>query len=805
MTNSNSRWEGKAGRREVLKYTAVTAATLGIAGCSEEEPSEDEPSDPADEPPEGLPEVVDKTEETYNHFGDHGAFVGHVQDGVLTRQSCYDQDFFTNSRTPSWRSRIYAPDRIKYPMKREGWEPGGDGDTTGRGSDDFVRISWEEALDIYASELERITDEYGNESLYCVGSYWDSDARLHACGSLLSRLLNLYGGHTSRFSSYSSGCATATLPYSIGQSSDPSNTMADILANTDVIVFWGSNPAVSNAIRGSHQWTLFLQRLRDSDIKVYVIDPRYSQTAHVTNGEHIPIVPRTDVAMQAAMAYVLIDEDLADYDFIENYTSGFEPFREYIMGDEDGQPKTPEWAAEETGIDADKIRSMAREFADNRTVIGSGYALQRGQYSEQDERMKWALAALIGDVGLPGGGVSSAIFGAGQPTADFRGPGSIPVPSNPVDEFIPMAKIADMLLNPGEEYEFDGEVREYPDIRAVLLTSHNPWTAHQDLNKLMDAWEKPEFVAQSEIWWHPSAKMADLVLPAASPIERNDVSSTPISVDAKPAMIDPLFESKPDYEAFRGIAERLGVEPRFTEGKDVMDWVEQFYEASDVPLSFDEFWEEQRYVFDDKDFDDRLADQEERAGFESFRDDPEANPLGTPSGKIEIYSEALDEYGYDDCPPTPKFIPNDEYLGSPKADDYPLHVMDGHQKHRLHSQFDNAPFSRKWLKNDGHELVWINPEDATERDIEHEDTVKVHNDRGEVLASAFVTERVRPGVVELSYGSWWEQEDPGEAGSLIVKDGNVNFLTQDNHTSSLAQATAAKTALVEVEKYNGGM
>jgi trimethylamine-N-oxide reductase (cytochrome c) len=264
-------------------------------------------------------------------------------------------------------------------------------------------------------------------------------------------------------------------------------------------------------------------------------------------------------------------------------------------------------------------------------------------------------------------------------------------------------------------------------------------------------------------------------------------------------MIDPLYESRTDFEAFKGVAERLGIGLTFTEGKSEMDWVKQIYNASDVPLSFEEFWEKQRYVFEGG----SLEEQEAETAFASFREDPEANPLGTPSGKIEIYSETIDEYDLDDCPPTPQYIPNDEYLGSPKTDEYPFHVMSPHVKHRLHSQFDNAAFVRKWQKVNEKEPVWINATDAQDLGIEDGDIVRVFNDRGQTLAGAVVTERIRPNTIALSYGSWWERENPGEIGSLVTDEGNVNFVTQDNHTSGLAQGTAAKTALADVEKYGG--
>jgi molybdopterin guanine dinucleotide-containing S/N-oxide reductase-like protein len=714
--------------------------------------------------------------------------------------SYYDDPYRPTAKAPAWRNRVYAPDRIKYPMKRKGWEPGGGGDTSGRGGDEFVRISWEEAWDLYAGELDRIKNEYGNEAIYG-GSYgWQTAFRFHSAAGQLQRLLALHGGFVNDVDNYSLAAQIRAGPYSIGSSYGPVHSYLDVVNNTDVMVYWGADPAnnANQSYGGFRNEThkQLLERSRDNGVKHYVIDPQYSRTAKLTDAEHLSIVPGTDTALMAALGYVMLDEDLHDQEFLDEYTVGFEPFRAYLMGEEDGQPKTPEWAEGYTEIPADEIRSLAREFVENRTLINQGWAMQRGQYGEQPRRMMWALASMMGHIGKPGGGVTDRFHaaGGGGPAADFAGPGYLPSPANPIDEYIPVAKISDLLLNPGKEYDFDGMKRTYPDIQAVLWSGGNPFAHHQDTNKLLRAWRKPEFVAVNEMFWTPTADHADLVLPAVTPFERNDLGATQSSVDAKPQAIEPLYEAKSDHDIFAGVAKRLGLELLFTEGRSEMEWLETLYESSDVPLSFDEFWEKERYEFD--------VEETEKGGFTNFRADPEANPLGTPSGKIEIHSKQIESYGYDNCPGTPKFLEPDEYLKSPKAEEYPLHVTNPHVQYRLHSQFDNVAFMRKWSKVNGKEPVWMNPKDARERGIEDGDIVKVYNDRGASLAGAVLTERIRPSCIALSYGAWYEPEDPGKIGSLDT-EGTSQTLTPDTHTSKLAQGPAPKSCLGEVEKYGG--
>jgi molybdopterin guanine dinucleotide-containing S/N-oxide reductase-like protein len=807
-------------RREFLKYASAAGVTLGVAGCSgifgggEEEPTPtetetpteeptEEPTDtpteePTEAPPEELPEpeVVEKTDETFPNASHFGSYEVHVKDGVATRLSYYDGDYKPNVKGPGVRNRTYAPDRIKYPMKRKGWQPGGGGDTSGRGADEFVRISWDEALTLVADEMTRVKNEYGNESIHGL-SIWAGGGSFHDPGGPVYRLLSLFGGFTTRTDNYSNAALSRAMPYSLGKRSN--HGWMDIIENTDVILWLGGDPAVAGeggVGAGPQIETPALIQSRDAGVEHIWVDPYYTDSAKLTDGEHLPIVPGTDNALLSAMAYVMLDEGLHDQDFIDEYVVGFEPFEEYVMGDEDGQPKTPEWAEQYTGISAGKIRELTRKMTNNRSIITAGYGIQRSQYGEQFVRMHATIAAMIGQIGLPGGGISTALH-RGSPgihTTDKSGPGSLPVPSNPVDVRYPACHHADLYLEPGKKYPHDGEIREYPDIKMAWMAGTNTFSIHQDTNKLLKAWRQPETIVVNEPWWTPTAEHADIVLPVAWNLERDDITADGNVVLAMKKAIDPLYESKSDWQICAELSAKLGVETLFTEGKSEMEWLETLYQVSDVPLSFDEFWEQGRYEFDTK--------PDRTTPFQDFREDPEANPLGTPSGKIEIYSEQLAGYGYDDVPAFPKFMEWDEYLGSSKANRFPLHMNNPHVRHRLHSQADNVGLTRKWGKISGHEPVWIHPDDARTRGIEDGDVVRVFNDRGQALGGAKVTKRVRPSTIVFSYGAWYEPENPGTIGTLDL-EGTCNNLNHDNHTSSLAQGPATKDCLVEVEKYGG--
>ena len=419
--------------------------------------------------------------------------------------------------------------------------------------------------------------------------------------------------------------------------------------------------------------------------------------------------------------------------------------------------------------------------------------------------MTVTLAAMLGQIGLPGGGFG---FGYGA----MHGVGGAPPPVTPpsmskgenkVTNWIPVARVADMLLNPGGGYSFNGEDRTYPDVRLVYWCGGNPFHKHQDLNRLLRGWAKPETIIIHEPWWTPSAKRADIVLPCTTTLERNDLAASSFDryLLANHKAIDPVGAARNEYDIYADLAGRLGFRAAFTEGRGEMDWLRHLYDifrqrasSSGIEMpGFETFWEVGHFELP--------APVAPPIPFEAFRKDPAGEPLKTPSGKIEIYSETIAEFGYDDCPGHPVWLEPAEWLGSDKAGRHPLHMVSNQPIARLHSQLDCGAVSRT-AKVAGREGLRINTDDATARGIADGAVVRVFNDRGQCLAGAVVTDALRPGVVELATGAWFDPIDPGEPGSLD-KHGNPNVLTLDKPTSQLTQCCAAQTALVEVEHYAG--
>jgi biotin/methionine sulfoxide reductase len=444
-------------------------------------------------------------------------------------------------------------------------------------------------------------------------------------------------------------------------------------------------------------------------------------------------------------------------------------------------------------------------MAAGRTMIGVAYSLQRAEHGEQSYWMAATLAAMLGQIGLPGGGCGfgyGSMHGHGNPVNHYAAP-ALPSGENPARSFIPVARISDMLLNPGKPYQFNGMDRTYPDIHLVYWCGGNPFHHHQDLNRLVKAWQKPDTIVVNEIWWTATARHADIVFPATSTLERNDIgaSSGDRFVMAMEKAVEPIGDSRNDHDIFSGLADRLGFLDRFNEGRTEEEWLRHLYNISrqqaakqkiELP-DFDAFWQQGYAEVPEPD--------NHIVAFAAFREDPEANPLSTPSGKVEIFSETIDGYGYDDCPGHPMWLEPLEWLGGARAKLFPLHMMSNQPVTKLHAQMDHGKVSRE-SKIQGREPVHLNPGDAEARGIKAGDIVRVYNDRGHVLAGAVLSEDVRPGVIRLSTGAWYDPAEPGNPGSLD-KHGNPNVLTPDRGTSRLAQGPIAHSALVEVERYTG--
>ena len=758
--------------------------------------------------------------------GSHwGAFHAKVTDGRIASLRPWDKDPRPSPALDGILDSVYSPTRIKYPMVRRAFlEQGTGADPAGRGDGDFVRVTWDQALDLVAKELVRVEQTYGPGATFA-GSYgWKSPGKLHNCQNLLRRMMNLKGGFVNSSGDYSTGASQVIMPYVVGSLEvyDQTTAWPVVVESTELMVFWGANP-VNNCQIGwivpDHGAYVGLEALKKKGTKVISIDPQRTETCTYLNAEWLAPRPQTDVAMMLGIAHTLYLEKLHDEKFLARFTTGFDKFLPYLTGEADGTPKTAEWAEAICGIPAATIKDLARRFAKNRTMMASGWSIQRQHHGEQAHWMLVTLAAMLGQIGLPGGGygLSYHYANGGTPAANS------PVLSGITDgsktsqgsdwlsssgsSSIPVSRIVEMLENPGKPFDFNGTRANYPDVKLAYWVGGNPFAHHQDRNRMVKAWHHLETFIVHDFQWTATARRADIVLPATTSYERNDIEQigdySLSAIIAMKKVIDPVFEARSDYDIFAAIASRLGKGDAFTEGRTEMDWIRSFYEAAmiqargqgmEMPV-FDAFWNS----------DDALAFPVTDVGtgyiqHKDFRDDPLLNPLGTPSGRIEIYSSAIAKMGYDDCPPHPTWMEPIERLGGPTTK-YPLHIDSSHPKYRLHSQLCGTAL-RATYAIAGREPCWINPEDAKTRGIADGDIVRVFNDRGQILAGARITEEIRPGVIRINEGGWFDPVDPRLPGSLD-RYGDVNNLTVGIGTSKLAQGNCGHTAVGDVEKYRG--
>ena len=319
------------------------------------------------------------------------------------------------------------------------------------------------------------------------------------------------------------------------------------------------------------------------------------------------------------------------------------------------------------------------------------------------------------------------------------------------------------------------------------------------------AWQKLETFVVHDFQWTATARHADIVLPATTPYERNDMENVgDYSAKALVAMkkiVEPQFEARDEYDIFADIAERLGAREAFTEGRDEMGWLRHLYEGGlssaaamgiEVP-DFNRFWEAGIVEFEIPDEARRFVRHAE------FRADPLFEPLGTPTGLIEIHSRVIERMGYAGCPPHPTWLPPDEWSGTAGA--HPLHIASSHPNSRLHSQL-NGTVLREGYAVAGREPCLIHPDDAAARGIEDGDVVRVFNHRGQTLAGAVVTDAIRPGVIRVNEGAWFDPVD-ATAENPLCAYGDINLLTGDVPTSRLANGNSAHTCRGDVEKFTG--
>jgi len=746
------------------------------------------------------------------HSSHWGAFTAVTHRGELVGAQPHRSDPDPSALLESISDAVNSDLRVHGPAIRRSWLEGGPGHATERrGADEFVEVGWNEALDRVAGELDRVRQIHGNQAIFG-GSYgWASAGRFHHAKTQLQRFLNRIGGFTTQRHNYSFATALSLLPHVVGSAAVVSGdvtTWGCLKSKTSLwIAFGGLPPRTSQVESGGISWHQVQGALREvaaTGTRFVNVSPLRTDMADELQADWWPVRPNGDTALMLALAYCLESDGTVDRDFLARYTSGYEKFRQYLLGISDGIPKSPEWAAGKCEIASERIRALARRMACVRTFITVTWSLQRAEHGEQPYWMAITLAAMLGQIGLEGGGFS---FGFGNQAAigatkwAFGAPA---LPAGPValDSWIPVARHVEMLEKPGQVYEFNGQVRTYPDIRLIYWAGGNPFHHHQDTNRLIHAWRRPDSIIVHEPWWTPTARHADIVLPATTTLERNDIgaSSRDRALIAMKRAIEPVGKARNDFDIFSALAVRLGVESEFTEGRDEQAWIEFLYASTqdrarsfgvDLP-AFCDFWSAGEV---------QIPHEGDRSLMQEFRADPLAHPLKTPSGRIEIYSETIAGFGYDDCPGHPCWLEPVEWLGSTQAENTPLHLISNQPATRLHSQLDMGRVSLR-SKVNGREPIQIHPKDAARRAIEDGQLVVVFNDRGRCLAGAVLTDAVREGVVVLSTGAWYDPLEPGTPGTLELH-GNPNVLTRDVGTSRLGQGPSAHSALVEVRPFSG--
>ena len=743
------------------------------------------------------------------------------------------------------RGRVYNPLRLRYPLKRVGFKPGGKGGVANRGKGEFERITWEEALDTVAEEIHRIKQTCGSSAfLPLVGghSMWG-----FTHGGYISRFFDILG--TTKIMSnpnswegwFWGGVHAWGFQKTIG-TPDNTNLLQDVMNNCQLLVFWSNDPE-SNWGYGGQDSLLWRLWIRELGIKQIYIDPFCNFTARRFAHKWIAPRPGTDSAIAAAIAYVWFVDDTYDKEYVATHTYGFDKWKVYITGEEDGVPKTPEWAEQISGVEAGIIRALAREWASKRTTIciraGMGGAC-RAQGGTEWSRM---MVLLQGMQGLGKPGITIWDSQSGSPlNLDFSFPSYRPPPQqilskkqpvNPIDQYVYRLKLPEAILDPpinwisagglstqwGEDYQFrhySYPEPRYSEIKMIYRIGGNYFGTLPEGRRWAEMYQNPkiEFTVGQTIWMEAETPFMDIVLPACTHFERDDISewsSTDFNVWRTnyriivyhKKCIEPLYESKSDSEILTLLAGRLGFEEELTEGNTDEDWIRKTFERSDIPnyMSYEEFKEKGYFVVPIPE------DYQPKTAFRSFYEN--GTGLDTPSGKIEFQSQRLQKNLPDDRErnPVPHYVPSWEGHTTPLINKYPLQLITPHSKFSYHSHGNLDPWTSEiWMHRvykDGHHYwpIQIHPSDASTRGIENGDVVKAYNDRATVLLVAWVTEKIRPGVVHARCAAKYDPLEPGNPNS-VDRGGAVNLLISSRFMAANVPGQVNQ-CLVEVEKWGG--
>jgi anaerobic dimethyl sulfoxide reductase subunit A len=712
-------------------------------------------------------------------------------------------------RGRSYRARLYSPERLLYPMKRVG----------ARGEGRFKRLSWDDALGEIAAKMVELKEKYGPTALLDQSYAGASYGVLHKSDQiegLLGRFLGMFGCRTSSWSVPSYQGTTFSSRMTFGTIEDGNED--DAFAYSKLIIMWGWNPAYT--FHGGN--TFYYMRLaKQRGCKFVVVDPQYTDSAGAYDAWWIPIRPNTDAAMLAAMAHYTFANNLQDQAFIDRFCLGMDPgtmpgwarnrenFRDYIFGAYDGQPKTPEWAAGICGVSADDIKKLAHMYATTKpAALKASWAPGRNAYGEQYNRMAAALQAMTGNIGVLGGsaeGVGKAFHSeaVAYPYDEYANVWFASIKSDRWAHCVlnyPNVKREEIGCWPRAD-QLDGVI---PNIRGIFWQGSDWLNQLTHINKQLAAIAKLDLVVCMDSTITPSGLWADYLLPIATHFERHDVALPWYKGHYyihRPKVIQPLGESKTDFQVFTELAYRLGFGPQYNpratreyfQDDDAVDeaylsawWHDRVMHHQGVTMSWEEFKRRGVYKF-------KLA----RPHVAFQQNIEQGVPFQTPSGRIEIFSTQLAQftdwtktaYGYE-IPAIPKWIEPWEWLGDKEGTKkHPFHLISPHPRHRTHSIFNNIP----WLRETYEQEVTINASDAEKLGIKTGDTVEVFNDRGSCVVPAYVTERCMPGVLVLHEGAWMDLAEDGSD-----RAGNPDFLTLDE--PSPAGAFAYNTALVNIRK-----
>ncbi|MDF2474083.1 MAG: dmsA [Anaerocolumna sp.] len=729
-----------------------------------------------------------------NNCGGRCVIKAEVDNGCIVNLSsdCGDSRFGTKLtsclRGKGYRETFLNYDRLKYPMRRVGK----------RGEGKFERISWEEATDIIANELTRIKKQYGAASRYI--NYSTGVSAVMRGDHMMKRLLSLDGGYLGYYNNYSNACTKTATRYTYGTTLS-GNSPEDYIYSK-LIILWGHNPF--ETIFGT-ETRQYLLKAKQAGCKFVVIDPRYNDTAFALKADWIAPRPSTDAALAHSMAYAIITRGLHNQEFLDQFCIGFdkehmpkdyedkESYLDYVLGKRDGIPKTPEWGEKVTGIKAKIITKLAIDYATTKpAAIIAGYGAQRQGNGEQTTRSQILLTCLTGNIGIAGGSAAGIgeVMGHALP--------SFPIPANPANVSIPCF-LWTMAAEQGIHMTVKGDgvrgkEKLNSNIKLIISIAGNTLVnQHGDINrtvKLLQDESKVEFILCSDIFMTSSAKFADILLPGVSMFEVDNISEPWMMGDYllySRKIIEPIYESRPDYEWICEVAEKLGKKEEFNMGyHDYDNFLKGIYEElrtkeNELP-DYEVFRENGGYRYNRK------------APYIAFKEqitDINGNPFPTKSGKIEIFSPDLFRLqNPQEIPAIPKYVSCEDGFEDKNKAIYPLQLIGWHVKNRCHSVHDNNP----WLKKFAKPQVWIHPEDAKLRKIEDSEVVKVWNDRGTLQIEAFLTDKIARGVVAIPQGGWFLAN---KEGTDIGK--SINVLTSQKPTP-LAKGNSQHSVLVEIEK-----